>query len=56
MKDTKELLDFDIYPSLDKAEAVRDLNPQDRGKYYLLTCLQCGKRETYRRGAYFKGV
>jgi hypothetical protein len=56
MKDTKELLDFDIYPNLDKAEAVRDLNPQDRGKYYLLTCPQCGKRETYRRGAYFKGV
>ena len=29
MKDTKELLDFEIYPHLDRAEAVKDLNPQD---------------------------
>jgi len=38
MKDTEELLDFEIYPYLDRAETVKDLNPQDKGKYYLLTC------------------
>ena len=31
MKDTKELLDFEIYPNLDRAETVKDLNPQDKG-------------------------
>ena len=56
MKDTKELLDFEIYPNLDRAEAVKDLNPQDKGKYYLLTCPKCGKPETYlyKTGIYIK--
>jgi hypothetical protein len=31
VKDTKELLDFEIYPNLDRAETVKDLNPQDKG-------------------------
>lgn len=47
MGDTKELLDFEIYPNLDRAETVRDLEPQDRGDYYKLTCPECGKREAY---------
>ena len=47
MKDTEELLDFEIYPYLDRAETVKDLNPQDKGKYYLLTCPKFGKPETY---------
>ena len=56
MKDTKDLLDFAIYPSLDRAEAVKDLNPQDKGKYYLLTCPKCGEAETYlyKTGIYIK--
>ena len=55
-KDTKELLDFEIYPNLDRAEAVKDLSPQDKGKYYLLTCPKCGKPETYlyKTGIYIK--
>ena len=32
MRDTKDILDFDIYPNLDRAEAVKDLNPQDEKK------------------------
>ncbi len=47
MRDTRDLLDFDIYPNLDRAEAVKDFNPQDKGKYYLLTCSQCGKQEAF---------
>jgi ssDNA-binding Zn-finger/Zn-ribbon topoisomerase 1 len=56
MKDTEELLDFEIYPYLDRAETVKDLNPQDKGKYYLLTCPKCGKPETYlyKTGIYIK--
>jgi DNA primase len=56
VKDTKELLDFEIYPNLDRAETVKDLNPQDKGKYYLLTCPRCGKAETYlyKTGIYIK--
>ena len=56
MKDTKDLLDFAIYPSLDRAEAVKDLNPPDKGKYYLLTCPKCGEAETYlyKTGIYIK--
>jgi DNA primase len=56
VKDTEELLDFEIYPNLDRAEAVKDLNPQDKGKYYLLTCPKCGKPETYlyKTGIYIK--
>ena len=56
MKNTKDLLDFEIYPSLDRAEAVKGLNPQDKGEYYLLTCPKCGKAETYlyKTGIYIK--
>jgi DNA primase len=56
VKDTEELLDFEIYPNLNRAEAVKDLNPQDKGKYYLLTCPKCGKPETYlfKTGIYIK--
>jgi hypothetical protein len=32
MKDTKDLLDFEIYPHLDRAEVVKDLNPKGRNK------------------------
>jgi hypothetical protein len=32
MKDTKDLLNFEIYPHLDRAEVVKDLNPKGRNK------------------------
>ena len=56
MKDIKELLDFEIYPNLDRAETVKGLTPQDKGKYYLLTCPNCGKPETslYKTGIHIK--
>jgi hypothetical protein len=38
MKDTKDLLGFEIYPHVDRAKAVNNLNSQHKGKYYLLTC------------------
>ena len=42
---TKEILEDKIYPNLDKATALSDLNPQDKGSYYLVTCPECNKRE-----------
>ncbi len=56
MRDIKDLLDYEIYPNLDRAEAVKDLEPRDKGKYYLLTCPQCGKKEAflYKTGIYIK--
>ena len=56
MRDIKDLLDFEIYPHLDRAEADKDLEPRDKGKYYLLTCPQCGKQEAYldKTGIYIK--
>jgi len=32
---------------LDRAQAVANLNPQDKGDYYLLTCPKCKKRGAY---------
>ena len=46
MTDIKELLD-DIYVAIDKAEAVRDLAPQDKGRYFLVNCPECGHREAF---------
>lgn len=37
----------DIYARLDIELALRDLHPQDRGDYYMLTCPMCGRREAY---------
>ncbi len=47
MKDTKELLDFEIYSNLNRAEAVKDLNSQDKGKYWLLTLADSQGAEDY---------
>jgi len=54
--DTKELLDFEIYPKLDRAEAVKDLKPEDKGKYYVLNCPKCGKKKAfiYKTGIHLK--
>lgn len=44
--ETREILD-DIYPLIDRAEALEELAPQDRGDNYLLTCPDCHEREAY---------
>jgi len=44
--ETRELLE-EIYPRLDRAQAVGSLNPRDKGNYYLLTCPKCKKRGAY---------
>ena len=43
----RDLLEYEIYPKIDRAEALRDLNPQDKGSNFLLTCPECGKREAF---------
>ncbi|MFH1147456.1 MAG: DnaB-like helicase C-terminal domain-containing protein [Pseudomonadota bacterium] len=52
----KNFLDLEIYPNLNKADAVKGLDPEDRGSYYLVTCPKCGKREAYvsKTGLYIK--
>jgi len=46
MNEVRDLLE-EIYRSLDQAEALADLAPQDKGSYFLLTCPNCRKREAY---------
>ncbi len=36
-----------IYPNLDRALALGELEPEDKGNYYTLTCPRCGKKEAY---------
>jgi len=54
MSEVKDLLENEIYPNLDRAEALADLAPQDKGDYFLLTCPECRKREAfiYKAGEY----
>lgn len=47
MSEVKDFLENEIYPSLDRAEALADLEPQDKGDYYSLICPDCKKREAY---------
>jgi hypothetical protein len=47
---TRSLVDFleqDLYPILDRATVFRNLDPEDKGSYYLLRCPSCGKREAF---------
>ena len=46
MAETRDLLE-EIYQSLDRAEALRELEPRDKGSYYQLICPNCRKREAY---------
>lgn len=54
MSEVKDLLENEIYPNLDRVEALADLGPQDKGDYFLLTCPDCRKREAfiYKAGEY----
>lgn len=56
MSEIKDLLDYHIYPNLDRAQALADLEPCDKGSYYLVACPDCKKREAYiyKTGLYIK--
>ncbi len=43
---TRDYLE-EIYVKMDRLEAVSDLSPQDRGRYYILTCPKCHEGEAY---------
>lgn len=47
----KELLE-QIYPNLDRQEALKELDPRDQGDYLEVACPSCGEREAfiYRNG------
>jgi len=47
MQDIKEILDFHIYPNLNMPILLNELNPVDKGGYYLLNCPSCGKHESF---------
>lgn len=52
----KDFLDLEIYPNLNKADAVKGLDPEDRGTYFLVTCPECGQRDAHisKTGLYIK--
>jgi len=56
MSEVKDILENEIYPNLDRAKALANLAPQDKGDYFLLTCPSCRKREAYvyKTGEYIK--
>ena len=47
MSNVSELLEYDIYPCLDRAVVFQAYNPQNKGAYLLCDCPDCGKREAY---------
>ncbi|MEM7495131.1 MAG: DnaB-like helicase C-terminal domain-containing protein [Myxococcota bacterium] len=36
-----------VYPALDPALVLQDLAPRDKGRYYVVRCPKCDKREAY---------
>ena len=45
--ETKEILDNYIYPNLNIEDLLSELNPKNKGKYFTLTCPNCGKKEAF---------
>lgn len=45
--ETRELLDYHIYPYLDRANLLVELEPVEHGDYYVLRCPECGQKEAY---------
>ena len=45
--ETRELLDYHIYPYVDKSSLLAELEPVERGDYYALRCPECGQKEAY---------
>lgn len=42
-----DILTYEIYPRLDRADIVPELDPQNKGSYYLVSCPQCGQRKAF---------
>ena len=45
--ETKELLEYEIYPKLDLLELLSELEIRKKSGYYILRCPECGKKEAY---------
>ena len=45
--DLGTFLDVQVSPALDRAEVFQDLEPVDKGAYYLVRCPACDKREAF---------
>lgn len=45
--ETRELLEYHIYPYLDKENLLAELEPVERGDYYVLRCPECNQKEAY---------
>jgi len=45
--DTMTILEQEIYPNLDRAGLLAELDPQRKRGYLLTTCPQCGKRDAF---------
>jgi DNA primase catalytic core len=54
--ETKKVLDFYIYPNIDRMELLKELTPLDKGEYLSLICPECKKRKAYiyKTGIYIK--
>jgi DNA primase catalytic core len=46
MTDIREVLN-EIYPRLNRAQLLTELNPEKSGSYYLVNCPKCNKREAF---------
>ncbi|TSC54270.1 MAG: DNA primase [Parcubacteria group bacterium LiPW_30] len=47
MATVSELLEYEIYPQLDRIAVFQELNPQNKGQYLICTCPGCGKKSAY---------
>jgi DNA primase len=47
MATVSELLEYEIYPQLDRAGVFQELEPQNKGLYLLCTCPDCKQRSAY---------
>lgn len=55
MKDLIDILDNEIYPNLDRAELLHELNTVDKGGNFALDCPQCNDHSafTFKNGPFF---
>ena len=47
MNNLKDILDSYIYPNIDKARIIKNLDPIEKNTHYIITCPNCGKKEAY---------
>ena len=43
--DLVDFLEREVLPLVDRAALFADLEPKDKGSYYLVRCPKCGQRE-----------